>query len=393
MPEKLEEWEIKKYWEIFSGLKPVDNKLSGDRVSVVFKNSQLNTDQLALIWDLSDIDQDGELDFEEFCIAMRLIFDLVNGTIAELPSTLPNWLVPGSKAHLVQANSAVSQGSNYSANTQVDDDDEDAKLSSDFEWYISPADKSSYESIYTASSDQYGRIKFNDLQELYETLVKVPQTDISSAWNLVNPKQAETIDKDQCLVFLHILNQRSNGKRVPRGVPASLRATFSKESPTYDLKSSQAQVTKPSSAPGHESRKHSFADSYLSKIGASQNSSAEVGTDFSATKDTDWEEVRLTRQLQDLEELISKVEKDRSQRLDPDPAVNASSMTKYELEQLLKYKEDKLTSLKLSNGVSSGSLPSIKADVDLIESQVQTLQEYLQSKKEELKQLQSTLKT
>ena len=36
---RLEESEIKKYWQIFQGLKPVDNKLTGDKVSPVLKNS------------------------------------------------------------------------------------------------------------------------------------------------------------------------------------------------------------------------------------------------------------------------------------------------------------------------------------------------------------------
>ncbi|KAM9888678.1 hypothetical protein OXX79_012713, partial [Metschnikowia pulcherrima] len=61
---RLEEWEIKKYWKIFQGLGPQNNKLTGEKVTPVLKNSRLPDDQLAQVWSLADIDNDGQLDFE-----------------------------------------------------------------------------------------------------------------------------------------------------------------------------------------------------------------------------------------------------------------------------------------------------------------------------------------
>ncbi|OUM51680.1 hypothetical protein BVG19_g800 [[Candida] boidinii] len=393
---KLEEWEIKKYWQIFSSLNPVDNKLSGDKVSVVFKNSHLTDDKLSKIWDLADIDVDGSLDFEEFCIAMRLIFDIVNGDVTSVPDKLPNWLIPSSKSHLVQADLAVRSGSNNDAtsvSSLSDGEDEELSLNDDFDWYISPTDKQTYETIYDSSCDRYGRIKFDSLNGLYATLKNVPETAISSAWNIVNPKQYETIDKDQCLVLLHLLNQRSNGKRLPRSVPASLRATFSKETPQYDLNSSQANLT-PQSVNNSNSNgnmtttKQSFASDYLSKLGNSNHSAApSEGTDFSATKGTDWEEVRLRRELNDLEELLKKAEDASKKRMSPDKKDDKIAMEKYEYEQLLQYKNSQLTKISL-NGSSNGfDLKSIVQDIDLVESQVKNLESFLVSKKDELLKL------
>lgn len=386
---RLEESEIKKYWQIFQSLKPQNNKLTGDQLSSILKNSQLPQQQLSAIWELSDIDNDGKLDFEEFCIIMRLIFDVINGKLPNVPQELPSWLIPASKSAIIQANKAVNQGNNNFGDI---DDDEDDKLSNDFDWYISPTDKSIYEKIYDSKCDSFGRIKYSSLNELYNGLTNVPSSEISSAWNLINPKSFETIDKDQTLVFLHILNQRENGKRIPRGVPASLRATFSKEVPNYDL---LAQA-KPSISATTETGKKSFAENYLNKIGGGgggasstiNNGRNEKGTDFSATQGTDWEEVRLRRELQDLERLLDKVQNDTKNQKDNsnNNQDNNDMLIKYEFEQLLKYKQNQLNSTTNASK-NSTDLSSVKQDIEEIQNQVNTLQEFLTTKNQELLKL------
>ncbi|MCJ1312082.1 endocytosis defective- protein [Agyrium rufum] len=403
---KIEQWEVERYWEIFSSLSNGGTHLNGAQAATVLKNSQLSEDQLAKVWDLADVDNDGSLDFEEFCVAMRLIFDLVNGELSSVPTTLPDWLVPSSKAHLVAANTALSQppGSFSSGLPSPPLDDDTPGLKDGFDWYMPPGEKRKYEEIYTASRDSRGEISFDSLSALYSSL-DVPDSDINFAWNLVNPSSKAKIAKDACIAYLHILNGRHEGFRVPRSVPPSLRSTFERGNIDYNVERARSPLSGGGGSSRYEEntssgRKAKFGDTYLSRLGVGgggRSSYSPAGTDFGSVKsDPEWEEVRLKKELRDLEAKIERVEKDSAVRKagggggggGAGGRDSKAALVRRELEQMLDWKRRELNDMKDGKGLEGGkALKGIREDVGNVREQVEGLEHHLRERERILEEL------
>ncbi|KAJ2145445.1 actin organization and endocytosis protein, partial [Coemansia sp. RSA 637] len=117
--------------------------LRGEQAREVFAQSGLAQHELAKIWSLSDISNQGELNLNEFSVAMHLIFRRLAG--AQIPATLPPELVPrsskdfidslnvmkeqllykdsGSRAPTPAGLRASTQASSYATDDDADNDD------------------------------------------------------------------------------------------------------------------------------------------------------------------------------------------------------------------------------------------------------------------------------
>jgi hypothetical protein len=81
--------------DLFLTLNPINNKISGAAAKSEMIKSKLPNSVLGKIWKLADIDKDGMLDKDEWALARYLVKIKLEGS--EIPSDLPNHLVPPSK--------------------------------------------------------------------------------------------------------------------------------------------------------------------------------------------------------------------------------------------------------------------------------------------------------
>ena len=84
------------YDRLFKSLGPKNGKISGAVAKKEMVKSKLQNTVLGKIWTLSDIDRDGQLDEEEFALAMYLIKVKLDED-DDLPDELPTHLIPPSK--------------------------------------------------------------------------------------------------------------------------------------------------------------------------------------------------------------------------------------------------------------------------------------------------------
>lgn len=84
-----------RYDDLFRTLNPAGGFASGAAVRPVLERSGLPVDVLRQVWNLSDIDRDGQLDGDEFAVAMHLAREAAAGKA--IPPTLTVELTPPSK--------------------------------------------------------------------------------------------------------------------------------------------------------------------------------------------------------------------------------------------------------------------------------------------------------
>ncbi|KAL2914626.1 hypothetical protein HK105_205764 [Polyrhizophydium stewartii] len=99
----------------------------------------------------------------------------------------------------------------------------------DFDWYISPAERFSYESQFAKHSGDGDDITLPQLDPVFHQS-RLQTEEFLQIWQLVDIRFEQRLNKTQFVYFMHILTQRRRGRTLPVGLPLNVKEEFLKES-------------------------------------------------------------------------------------------------------------------------------------------------------------------
>ncbi|KAM8851325.1 epidermal growth factor receptor substrate 15-like 1 isoform 2-T2 [Spinachia spinachia] len=271
------EWSIRpdekgKFEAIFETLSPVNGLLSGDKVKPVLINSKLPLDALGKIWDLSDVDNDGQLDREEFTVAMHLVYRAMENE--PVPTTLPTSLIPPSKrkkktagalpgavavlpalpglpAGLAPLTPPLIHATPFSTSTVHLSPKHSFKSSSPpvVNWVVPLADRERYDDIFKKTdSDNDGLVNGTEVIEIFMQS-SLSQTMLAQIWGLADIKQTGKLTREQFSLAMYLIQQKvTKGVDPPSTlahdmIPPSDRTAASAAGPDSSSSAGSAELT------------------------------------------------------------------------------------------------------------------------------------------------------
>jgi len=178
--------ELERYRELFSQLRDAHGFVGAGDAREVLESSGLPLDDLAVIWDLADAGDDGQLDEGEFICAMVLAMRRRAGT--RIPSALPPELA------------ASSRPAGF---------DEDELLM--------------YLDMFGKQVPQGGHMSADLAREILESS-NLPTTDLSLIWRL-SASSASGLSAPEFLAAMVLARQRRQGLALPSSLPSPLAAS------------------------------------------------------------------------------------------------------------------------------------------------------------------------
>lgn len=226
--------------KVFDSLSPIAGKLTGTRVKPFLVSTGLQVDVLGKIWELSDLDNDGALDRDEFLISMQLVTKAKEGV--PVPDSLPPSLLPFKVRH-----TPIISNASPGSSVPIPYPSFEAKP-----WIVTFEEKSKSDLIFNQiDTDKDGFVTGSELKDV---LIKtgLSQMILANIWALCDVNTTGKINSEQFALMMHFINKKlATGldaplELTPEMIPPSLRPkpALVEDSPySKELEELQTQVT------------------------------------------------------------------------------------------------------------------------------------------------------
>lgn len=231
---------------------------SGEKAREIFTKSRLPNEKLGQIWNLADTQSRGALDVTDFVIAMHLIHGSMNGTISQLPDTLPVSLyaqaasgstagIPSMPTSPIRAQATgsplpsalypQSTGSSLLNRTSVGGGALSpaqramslGQSQSGGLWAIDPVEKAQSDQFFDMLDTSRQGVLQGDIAVPFFVQSGLPEETLAQIWDLSDIRKEGTLTKEEFAVARRLVMDVLAGKPLPEQldqsmIPPSLRA-------------------------------------------------------------------------------------------------------------------------------------------------------------------------
>ncbi|XP_065834414.1 epidermal growth factor receptor substrate 15-like 1 isoform X2 [Oscarella lobularis] len=228
--------EKQKYDSIFLSLNPLNGKLGGDAVKPVMMNSKLPFNLLSKIWEISDIDGDGQMDSDEFSVAMHLIYQALEGN--SVPQVLPPNLYPPSRRSRAKTSSVSpppplpppSFATMPSSSPALRKSNSPADA-----WVVTPAEKIKYDELFGQNKSSDGFLTGENARKIFMKS-GLSTALLARVWEMCDIDKRGRLTADQFALAMHIIEEKLKGVEIPTSLTASMIPPSSSSSLKEDAK-------------------------------------------------------------------------------------------------------------------------------------------------------------
>eukprot|EP00045_Choanoeca_perplexa_P006670 m.57451 g.57451 ORF g.57451 m.57451 type:complete len:546 (-) comp13728_c0_seq1:101-1738(-) len=195
-----------------------DDMVSGAEARDLLMKSQLPTAVLGRIWELSDVDKDGNLTQDEYVVAVHMIAKCQEG--ASVPASLPKSLYP-------TAISALRPAVNTSP------------------WVVSASEKTAYDKFFMkADKENTGLVTGRQVMGIFNSS-KLPKAVLARIWGLCDTYSCGSLNAEQFALAMYLISRKVKGTEVPdklkpEHIPPSCRDSTLSAPPATPLKGQPA---------------------------------------------------------------------------------------------------------------------------------------------------------